>query len=103
VLGFGVTWKFERRVVMEHMKPFKLLWATGKEARIHPEGEWQLRFRNDVARDYAAKRLNVNNWYPTNELDESIYIFHMRREIPEPLANLIAAGIRKEEIDLPKP
>jgi hypothetical protein len=85
---------------MEDTKPFKLRWATGKEARIHQEGEWQLRFRDGAARDSAAKRLNVNNWYPTNEPDEIIYIFHMRREISEPLANLIAAGIPKEEIEL---
>jgi hypothetical protein len=83
-------------------KPFQLRRAVGNDARIHREGEWQLRFRDSNAHKFAEERLYHNDWISHKDApdDEIIFTFQHLEKQPGPLANLIARGIPKEQIEV---
>lgn len=88
-------------------KNFQLRWATGADARIHSDGEWQLHFKHGAARDFANKHLSRNEWLaPSARPDEAkeppaeiYYIFWKQVARPVVLENLVRAGIRENDIE----
>jgi len=79
---------------------FQLRWVEGEEARMNHGGEWQLRFRDHAAYEFAKKRLDINLWqgirHETDE--EKVFVFIPIPEKTDPKANMVAAGIPANEI-----
>lgn len=85
------------------MKAFTLRRAVGEQARIHSDGEWQLRFRDGSARDFAHRRFALEKWlcHKTAPDDEILYTFlNDGADLSAVLAALETAGIPRAEIEV---
>jgi hypothetical protein len=83
-------------------KAFQLRWAHGRQARIHKEGEWQLRFRDGSAHEFADKRLSLDKWLSVKNAstDETIYTFQRQVIFADCLDDLLGAGLPESDIEL---
>ncbi|MBZ5629657.1 MAG: hypothetical protein LAO06_12410 [Acidobacteriia bacterium] len=83
------------------MAEFKLYWASGEKALV-TNGEWHLVRRTPQAYDYANKNLN-DGWTDHRQVGSKDPVFIFRdgnAELPDVLANLRAAGIAQEQIEV---
>jgi hypothetical protein len=84
------------------MKNFKLRLATGPQLKISSGSEWQLGFGSGDAHAYASEHLKRENWLAPDSSDTSYpWVFvSASTGLSDVLANLFAAGIKREEIEL---
>jgi hypothetical protein len=86
-------------------KAFRIRWVPATKGRLNSKGEWQLRFRDKVAYDFANTRLNTNLWLGITSPDDDEKLWTFTDEnagLLDVLNNLMAAGIPKNDIDVPK-
>jgi hypothetical protein len=89
----------------EKATAYRLRWAEGEEARMNLSGEWQLRFRDSAARDFAHQHLNLSEWlsFQKTSADEIVYTYLKSSDTSVVLDNLIKSGIPKQDIEIEKP
>lgn len=84
-------------------KNFQLRWATGPDACMHSDGEWQLHFKQVAGpRNFANKHLSLAEWlaYPKDTDHVIYYVFWKREPRSVVLENLIRSGIPKDDIEI---
>ncbi|HEY2390266.1 MAG TPA: hypothetical protein VGK22_03760 [Candidatus Angelobacter sp.] len=82
-------------------KSFELRRATGDQVRLpDTKQEWQLRFRDDAAKNFADGLLSRKEWLGISG-EEQLYTFiNEDASLADVLKNLELAGIPTQEIEV---